>query len=106
METVNIDAEGILEEIELNPEDEATEIAQAVAVLVSTPKGDVPLMRGMGLEMGQIYSNSEVMPVQMEAELAAALDEYEPRAEVRRLSAELVTEGYVQTRLEVTLNGG
>lgn len=106
METVTIDAEGILEEIDLNPEDEATEIAQAIAVLASTPKGDVPLMRGMGLEMEHIYSNSEVVPVQMEAELAAALDEYEPRAEVKSLSAEQLTEGWMKTRLEVNLNGG
>ena len=106
MEIISIDAGGVLDEIEINPSDETTEIAQAISALTATPKGNVPLERGMGLGMEYMHSNSDLAAVQMEAELAAAVEEYEPRAEVRQVSSVQESEGRIRSKVEVILNGG
>lgn len=106
MESVLTAAIDLLEDVNLEPEDEAVEIAQNVAALVATPQGSVPLERGMGMPMKYLDLPPRIAIRQLEAEVNAVLDEYEPRAEFQAVWNEETDDGSMSPRVEVILNGG
>jgi hypothetical protein len=106
MQTVLAVSSDLLEEIDLNPTDEVSEIAQNVAALLNTPKGSVPLMREMGLPMKFRDLPQNIAVKRLEMEMTTALDAYEPRAEMQAATAFFAEDGKAQITLEVTLNGG
>lgn len=106
MESVLTAAVDLLEDIQLEPEDEAVEIAQNVAALVATPQGRVPLERGMGMPMKYLDMPPRIAMRQLEAEVNAVLDDYEPRAEFQTVWNEETDDGTMAPRVEVMLNGG
>lgn len=96
----------MLENIDFDPADEADEITQNVAALMVTPRGSVPLERGMGLPMNYKDKIPAVAQIMFEAELAAVVDEYEPRASLVGAESEVDEDGNISMTAEVTLNGG
>ena len=96
----------LLESIDLNPTDEAAEIAQNIAAVLATPKGSVPLQRDLGLEMNYLDAPNALAVMQLEMEMTNALDAFEPRAEVSQVSAEQTDNGTMNPKVEVMLNGG
>lgn len=106
MQTVLAAGTDLLEKLEINPMDEAVEIAQNVAALMATPKGSVPLMRGMGLSLSYQDLPQNVAIRQYEAEMALVLDEYEPRAEMQGARINQTEDGWLKITAEVAMNGG
>ena len=98
--------EDLLEEIDLNPEDEIKEIAQNVAALLATPKGSVPLLRGMGLAQTYHDLPQRVAQRQMEMEMTEALDNYEPRVELQQVTTEERVDGITHFSVEVSIDNG
>jgi phage baseplate assembly protein W len=98
--------EDLLEEINLDPDDEIEEIAQNVAALLATPKGSVPLLRGMGLD--QFYHDlpQRVAQRQLEMEMTEALENYEPRVELLQATTQERVDGITHFGVEVEINGG
>lgn len=105
MKTIMV-TEDMLEEINLKPEDEIEEITQNVAALLATPKGSVPLLRGMGLAQTYHDLPQEVAQKQFEVELTEALDNYEQRVELIQATTEGRVDGITQFGVEVEINGG
>lgn len=94
-----------LNEINLNPETVEEEAAQNVAALALTPRGTVPLLRGMGLEMAFQDKPMPVASKLYEAELSMAVDTWENRAVI--LSAEGTKDernGWLMQDMEVQIN--
>lgn len=98
--------EDILEELNFEPDDEAEEIAQNVAVLMATPKGNVPLARGMGLSMRHRDQPPYIAQMMLESELTDVVSEYEERAEIAISKAETDEGGDMKATVEVTFYGG
>lgn len=73
------------DKIELFPQDKVTEILQNVSIIISTPKYSVPLDRGLGTKQEYIDMNSNIAQPKIILEIADAIEEYEPRAEVREV---------------------
>lgn len=69
-----------LSHIRLDEDDRVNEILRNVAVILSTPKGSVPMYRDFGLDMSfldkpmNVAKNMAVIPVR------EAIEEWEPRA--------------------------
>lgn len=105
MERVLTAARDLLEEIKLEPEDEAVEIAQNIAALMETPKGSVPLERDMGMAMDYLDLPPRIAIRQLEAEVNEALDNWEPRAEFRSVWSEETDDGSMSQVVEVSING-
>lgn len=78
-----------LENLKLEPIDEATEIGQNVTALAVTPKGTVPLDRNMGLSMKYIDRPMRIAASMFEAELITAVDDYESRVQVTDVTTEM-----------------
>ena len=85
-----------LDSINLNPETETEEVAQNAAALALTPEGSCPLLRGMGVAMTYKDRPTTIAAAVYEAELDAALTEWEPRATVTTTEGEAdETEGWI-----------
>lgn len=96
-----------LEAIDLDPELEADEIGQNVAALAVTPKGSVPLARGMGLAMAFRDRPGAAATRIYENEIAEAVDAYEKRATVTGAAVAFDEgTGRMIPEVEVVLNGG
>lgn len=84
-----------LTNIDLNPASSEIEVAQNLASLAVTPRGSVPLLCDMGMDMRYLDLPIKLAANLFEAELTMAADEYEKRAEITGIS--LRTEGNGQT---------
>lgn len=92
--------------INLAPESVVEEVLQNVAMIVSTPKFSVPLDRGLGL--AQRFLDKPIATAQsiLISEVLDAVEEYEPRAEVKNVTFELGdTPGVLIPVLEVNIIG-
>lgn len=106
MESVAFTSTDKLEELNLSPTDEVDEVTQNIAALLDTPQGSVPLERGMGMPMGFKDQPQYIATALFQSELAMALSEYEPRAEIKNVSAEQTEDCSTGISAEVILNGG
>lgn len=98
--------EELLESLNFDPEDEAQEIAQNISVLMGTPKGSVPLERGMGLSMRYKDQAPKVARMMFSEELQDAIDHYEERANLSAAEATIEEDGTMKVVAEVSFNGG
>jgi uncharacterized protein len=64
------------------PASEAEEVAQNVRMILSTPKGTVPLDRDFGLSFGLVDQPMPRARALMEVEIVRQVAKYEPRASV------------------------
>lgn len=70
------------EKITLFPEDKVAEVLQNISIIISTPKFSVPLDRGLGTNQEYIDMPTNTAQPRIILEIADAIEEYEPRAEV------------------------
>lgn len=96
-----------LENINLAPETVVEEVLQNVAMIISTPQFSVPIDRGFGLPQRFIDKPLPVAEAIVIAEVLDAIEAYEPRAEVEKVSFEQNhTAGKLVPRVEVNIIGG
>lgn len=62
------------------------EILQNVATILSTPKGSVPLDREFGVDVSFLDRPVQVAKVMMLSAVTEAIEEFEPRAKVERVT--------------------
>ncbi|KIX14986.1 GPW/gp25 family protein [Dethiosulfatarculus sandiegensis] len=68
--------------IEFAPGDLVTDVAQNVRMIITTPKGSVPLDRDFGLDFGLIDQPAPRAKALLGAEIVDQVRKYEPRAKV------------------------
>ena len=66
--------------------DAVRSVLQNIAVILSTPKGTVPLYREFGLDWTMLDKPAPVARVLMVAEVREAIERWEPRATVTDIS--------------------
>ena len=71
-----------LKAIRLNEADTVSAVLQNIAVILSTPKGTVPLYRDFGLDWTILDKPMPVAKVMLISEVREAIERWEPRAEV------------------------
>jgi phage baseplate assembly protein W len=80
-----------LKKINLAPATELEDILQNVAVIISTPKGSIPLDRDFGVSQRYVDKPMPTARVMFLADATDAVARYEPRAEVRNVKFETDT---------------
>lgn len=68
--------------ITLNEADERASILQNVAMILSTPKGSVPLYRDFGISIEAIDRPIQAAKALLRSQVKEAVEKYEPRVEV------------------------
>lgn len=74
-----------LRHIRWSETDTVNSVLQNIAVILSTPKGTVPLYRDFGLDMSWVDKPMPVAEVLMIAEVTQAIQRWEPRAAVKQV---------------------
>lgn len=74
-----------LTHIRWSEEDTVNSVLQNIAIILSTPKGSVPLYREFGLDMTFIDKPIPVAKVLIIAEVTQAIQRWEPRATVKNV---------------------
>jgi phage baseplate assembly protein W len=93
--------------IDLSPETAEAEVTRNVAMILVTPKHDVPLGRGIGIAQEFIDRRPDVARTVMIGEIVEAVSLYEPRAEVVSVSFEAGADaGKYTPVIEVNINVG
>ncbi len=82
-------APGSIGKITLNDTDTDRSVIQNVAVILSTRKHSCPMNRGLGLPMEFVDKPMNVAEAMMAGEIYEALEEFEPRAGVVDIEAEI-----------------
>jgi hypothetical protein len=70
----------------------AAEVLQNVATILATPKGSVPLYREFGVSMEAIDRPIPVAKTLLIAQVTEAVEEFEPRAKVVKVTIEETVE--------------
>lgn len=68
--------------ITLNEENERASILQNVAMILSTPKGSVPMYRDFGISIEALDRPIQAAKALLRGQVKEAVEQYEPRAEV------------------------
>lgn len=71
-----------LESIVFNEDETVASVLQNIAVILTTPRGSVPLYRTFGLSQTFLDKPTPVARMMMIAEVRDAIEEWEPRATV------------------------
>lgn len=104
MRIIDITAE--LGEINFSPGSELEEIAQNVRTVLNTLKKSVPMDREFGLNASVVDLPIAAAQAAMTADIVAAINRYEPRAQVVSVSYEgKETEGTVKPKVRIKING-
>lgn len=75
-----------LGKLRFNEVDTINSVLQNIAVILSTPKGTVPLYRDFGLDWRHLDKPMPVAKVLMISEVREAIERWEPRATVQNIS--------------------
>lgn len=75
-----------LNKLRFNEEDTLNAVLQNIAVILSTPKGSVPMYRDFGLDWSFLDKPIPVAKVLMVAPVREAIERWEPRASVLDVS--------------------
>lgn len=70
-----------LKNIRLNETDTLASVLQNIAIILSTPKGSVPLYREFGLSTTVLDKPTPVAKMMLKAEIREAIERWEPRAQ-------------------------
>lgn len=101
-----VDVTADLESVDFAPASEETEIIQNVKTILSTLKKTVPMDREFGINGEIIDLPVATTQARLTAEIVAAVNKYEPRAQVVSVSYEGdAGEGEVRVRARVKING-
>lgn len=95
-----------LKNIQWSEKDTVNSVLQNIAVLLSTPKGSVPLYRDFGFDTSILDRPRPVAEVLIVAEVTQAIGRWEPRASVRNvyLRSDPSNPGKVMPIVEVEIN--
>lgn len=75
-------------DVVIAPQDEFEEIAQNVRMILTTPKGSVPLDRDFGLDFTVLDQPTSRAQALLSAEIITQVSRYEPRANVSKVDWE------------------
>lgn len=84
----------------------AEEILQNIAIIMTTPKGSVPLDRNFGIDISALDMPIELAENIFTAQIIEAVQEYEPRARVTKVTYEkdhLI--GKLKPKVKVIIDG-
>lgn len=97
---------GDLNKLQLNETDTVKSVLQNVAVILSTPKGTVPMYRDFGVNTDFLDLPMTAAKARMTAEVREAVETWEPRATVVgiRFSDEKAAQGVLMPIVEVEIN--
>ena len=73
---------GDAQPVVIAPENLAEEVAQNVRMIITTPKGSVPLDRDFGLDFSVVDRPMPMARALMEVDIVSQVGRYEPRAKV------------------------
>ncbi len=95
-----------LSNLRFNEPDTVMSVLQNIAVILSTPKGTVPLYRSFGLSTEFLDKPIPVAKTMMIAEVREAIEEWEPRATVVGVSfsEDISQPGALIPTVEVEIN--
>lgn len=82
---MEVDVTATLGKINFSP-DTLTEILQNVRTILSTPKYSVPLDRDFGIDVTMLDEPMPVAQARLTAEIIAAVQQWEPRVQVTKVS--------------------
>lgn len=93
--------------LRFNETDTVKSVLQNIAVILSTPKGTVPMYRDFGVNTEFLDLPMPVAKVRMISEIREAVETWEPRATVVgvRFSDARAAEGVLVPIVEVEING-
>lgn len=74
--------------VKLCENDTVQSVLQNISVIFSTRKGTVPMYREFGIDMEFLDKSAEVAKTLMASTIQEAIEEFEPRATVRKISFE------------------
>ena len=83
---MEIDVTASLVAIEFAPANTLTEILQNVRTILTTPKYSVPLDRDFGIDVTMLDEPMPVAQARLTAEIIAAVQQWEPRVQVTKVS--------------------
>jgi phage baseplate assembly protein W len=82
------------------------EIVQNCQIILSTPKGSVPLDRDFGTSWTLIDQPTPKAMAQLRVEILGALEKYEPRVKVKEISFDGDTNGRLIPRVKIDVQEG
>ena len=91
--------------IDFAPKNEVEEVLQNVRTILSTAKGTVPLDRQFGLDGAIIDLPVTLAKAKLTNEIFQALNRYEPRVKVEKISFSGDISGQLTPKVEVSING-
>nr|DAF35341.1 MAG TPA: baseplate wedge subunit [Caudoviricetes sp.] len=103
-----VDVTAKLGAVDFAPETELKEIIQNVRTICTTAKHSVPMDREFGIDGGVLDAPMGVAQARLTAEIARAVQKYEPRAKVKKILYDGSEDGgqlRVTIRIEVSERG-
>lgn len=92
--------------VDFAPANVYEEVLQNIRTILATPRFSVALDRGFGIEAALLDAPLAAAQARLTAEIIAALQTYEPRAEVLRVRYEGdAQEGILQPKVQVKIRG-
>ena len=89
--------------LKFNQDNELYSILQNIALLLNTRQGTAPMYRDFGLPMKFIDKPLDVAETIAFSEVTEALEQFEPRAELKNLSITKSENGTMSITVEVTI---
>ena len=100
--TVSADENGALE---LGAAETVKSVLQAIRIILTTPKGTVPLYRDFGVDMDFLDMPAPAAEQQARMEIREAIEKWEPRATVQDITFERDgASGKLVPKVEVEIN--
>ena len=92
--------------LELGAADTVQSVLQAIKIIITTPKGTVPMYRDFGVEMDFLDLPSPGAEQRARIELREAIEKWEPRATVKDITfrREALLQGRLDPVVEVEIN--
>jgi len=82
------------------------EILQNISIIITTPKGSVPLDRNFGMDMSYLDLPLELAENVFTASIIETIQDYEPRASVAKVTYEKDhLTGKLKPKVQVSING-
>ena len=94
-----------MQSVDFAPATETEEIAQNIRTILTTMKGTVPLDRDFGLSAALTDLPINLAQARFAAEIVKAIKNYEPRADVKKVTFQGDSGGTLIPCLEVEIHG-
>lgn len=91
-------------DLRVNDTDSARAILRNIALILTTPKGTVPMYRDFGIDTNFLDKPPELAFTYMLPRVKEAIEEWEPRAQFVRMVRKFDEQGHLVPTVEVELN--